>query len=109
MNIWLDDERPMPEGFDTHIKTPWEAIDLLKTGKVESISLDNDLGLFNYAAPNEGRHVAQWIEQAAFEGTLSRFTVMVHTANSVARKEICTAIQNAYRYWAQHESGCQAV
>ena len=39
INVWLDDERPMPAGYDVHVKTAEEAIDLLKTGNVHKISL----------------------------------------------------------------------
>jgi hypothetical protein len=44
MNIWLDDERPMPAGFDVHVKTAKDAIALLAQGNVTLISLDHDLG-----------------------------------------------------------------
>ena len=26
IKIWVDDERPMPEGYDKHIKTVWHAL-----------------------------------------------------------------------------------
>ncbi len=96
--VWLDDERPAPPGY-IHVKTPQEAIELLKTNKVARISLDNDLGLVGVSPPNEGRHVAQWIERAAFEGTLKRLHVAVHTQNSVAAKEMKQALRNAFIYW----------
>lgn len=44
MRVWLDDERPMPLGFDVHVKTADEAIKLLANGQVKVISLDHDLG-----------------------------------------------------------------
>jgi hypothetical protein len=44
MKVYLDDERPVPDGW-IGCKTPSEAIELLKTGQVETISLDHDLGL----------------------------------------------------------------
>lgn len=44
VNMWLDDVRPAPEGW-VHVTTAWEAIALIKAGKVARASLDHDLGL----------------------------------------------------------------
>jgi NAD+-processing family protein with receiver domain len=44
VRVWLDDERAAPEGW-AHVRTPEEAIELLRGGDVEEISLDHDLGL----------------------------------------------------------------
>lgn len=105
MRIWLDDSRPMPEEFDSHVKTPWECIELLKTGKVETISLDNDFGLFNYVDPNEGRHVADFIEESARNGTLPEIPeIYIHTSDSEARRKMKLAVHNAYQHW-QTQSG----
>lgn len=43
MKIYLDDLRPTPNGW-THAYWPDEVIEYLKTGHVEIISLDHDLG-----------------------------------------------------------------
>ena len=43
LKVFLDDERATPEGW-TAVRWPEEAIALLKTGKVDAISLDHDLG-----------------------------------------------------------------
>lgn len=43
MKVYLDDERETPYGW-TRVYWPEEAIDLLRTGMVEVISLDHDLG-----------------------------------------------------------------
>lgn len=42
MKVWLDDERAAPEGC-VHVRSPEEAIELLRGGHV--LSLDHDLGL----------------------------------------------------------------
>ena len=102
MKVWLDDERKAPEGW-VHVKTPLQAIELLKTGNVEEISLDNDLGMFNYQPPNEGYHVANYIEEAAITGTLKPLKIRIHTQNPVARDKMKAAIRNAYRAW--HNGG----
>lgn len=101
MKVWLDDERKMPIDFDIRCRTASEAIELLKTGKVTEISLDNDLGQSNYQPPYEGKHVAKWIEEHAFNGTLSPMKVWIHTANPVAKAEMQCAIRNAYKFWQE--------
>ncbi len=103
MKVWLDDERPAPNGW-VHVKTPWEAIELLKTNTVQVISLDNDLGLFNYEPPNEGRHVADWIEEQAVLGNLSRLVPMVHTHNQVAKVAMKAALRRAMEAWQAQKS-----
>lgn len=49
MNVWHDDVRPAPEGWVRAYDNP-QALELLRTGKVERISLDHDLG----ASPDAG-------------------------------------------------------
>jgi len=44
MKVWLDDLRPTPDDTWTAVTTPAAAIALLKSGKVEVISFDHDLG-----------------------------------------------------------------
>jgi hypothetical protein len=41
--LWLDDLRPVPEGW-TWVKTVGEAISLMESGDVTEASLDHDLG-----------------------------------------------------------------
>jgi hypothetical protein len=43
MRVWLDDRRPTPEGW-VRVRTPEEAIELLRAGGVGELSLDHDLG-----------------------------------------------------------------
>ena len=108
MRIWLDDERPMPQGYDKHVKTAEEAIELLGTGLVTAISLDNDLGTDKLGRPNtEGVAVARYIEKQAYHGGLRDLHVYVHTQNVVARREMCAALCNAknhWRWWNQQDN-----
>jgi len=102
MNVWLDDERPMPPGFDRHVRTAVEAIALLAGGTVARISLDHDLG------PPEagtGYDVAKYVERAAHAGTLPPVEVIIHTANPVGRRNIGMAIASARRAWAHGGNG----
>lgn len=97
MKIWVDDERPMPEGFDTHVKTTAEAIRWLETGSVKFISLDHDLGSED---ENEtGYFIARWIEVAAHNGWIPPLEWAIHSANPVGRKNMEAALFKADRYW----------
>jgi len=60
MKIYLDDLRPTPDGW-IHAYWPNEVIEYLKTGGVEIISLDHDLGDDERGT---GYDVVLWIEEA---------------------------------------------
>ncbi|MFY4731231.1 cyclic-phosphate processing receiver domain-containing protein [Nitrospira sp. BLG_2] len=98
MNVWLDDERPMPPDYHIHVRTAEDAIALLETGKVTKISLDHDLGQVK-----TGYDVAKWIEENAIKGTLTKLCIRVHTQNPVGRQNICAACQNAMKYWGDND------
>lgn len=98
--VWLDDERPLPAAYDTHVKTAAEAIALIDAGQVELISLDNDLGP---PEAGQGRDVAAHIEAMAFLNRIPRIRCRVHTQNPVARQGIVASLQNADRFWMDHE------
>jgi len=98
MKIWLDDERPMPQGFDRQVKTADEAIALLKSGGVTLISLDHDLG---ETENGTGYNVARFIEFRAFHRILAPIEVLIHSANPVGRERMEQAINNAHVFWEQ--------
>lgn len=99
MRLWLDDERPAPEGW-TLVRTAEEAIELLKQGKVKRISLDHDLGI----GFSTGYKVACFIEQAAHDGTLVPLERMfVHSANPVGKARMGAALYNANKIWKKQE------
>lgn len=91
MLVYLDDVREAPQGW-TLVKTPREVIDLLKNEKVEMLSLDHDLG--DDEKIGTGYDVLTWIEESVMLGIDSKTiphgipTILVHTANPVARKRM---------------------
>ena len=93
MKVYLDDERPTPEGW-VGVRWPEEAIELLRTGEVVEISLDHDLGDDDHGT---GYDVLLWIEEAVatqgFEPPLMR----VHSANTSARSKMASAISTIQR------------
>ena len=98
ISVWLDDVRIKPANFDVWVKTPEEAIGLLKQNIVEYISLDHDLGL----QPEErnGYMVASWIEEHAHLGDLIPLSYNCHSANPVGRARMIQALMKADKYWS---------
>lgn len=95
MKVYLDDERTPPEGWIL-VRWPEEAIALLKTGKVEALSLDHDLG--DVGDKRNGYRVLQWLEEAVFtEGFTPPPHIAVHSANSSARQKMLLAIDSIRR------------
>lgn len=80
MKVWLDDWREEPEGWK-RTYTYEETIELLKTGEVEEISLDNDLG-----TEKEGRHVIDWIEGRVITHGFVPPEIHIHTGNPYAER-----------------------
>lgn len=100
VRMWLDDERPMPEGFDLHVRTAREAIEAIRSGRVVEASLDHDLGSEENGT---GYDVAKFVEEAAFQGALAPMRVSVHSANPIGARNIQMCIDNANRYWGRNE------
>ena len=98
INVWLDDVRTKPASFDVWVKTPEEAIDLLKQNIVGHISLDHDLGL--EPDTRNGYMVASWIEEHAYIGDLVPLSWNVHSQNSVGRDKMSQALMNADKFWS---------
>lgn len=113
IRLWLDDIRPMPDGYTVHARTAAEAIELLKGGNVTLISFDHDLGDVPVAqadgyAPSEatGYTVAMWIEAQAFENpdfVVPAYTI--HSANPIGAKNIHICMEMAQRYANFHIIG----
>lgn len=81
MRVYLDDERPTPDGW-VRVYWPDEAIALLRQGAVTRISLDHDLG---DDARGTGYDVIAWIEEAVALHGFRPPAIAVHSANPSAR------------------------
>ena len=109
MNVWLDDERDPNDPIIQYkfgaepsmvwVKTAHTAIQILKSGNVEYMSFDHDLG----PGAGTGYEVAKWVEEQAYYGGIPRFTWTVHSANPEGSKKIVQAMQSAERFWREHE------
>lgn len=94
MKVFLDDERATPEGW-TRVYWPSEAIELLKTGAVQELSLDHDLG---DDARGTGYDVILWIEEEVVLRGFSPPRIVVHSANSAARDRRCDSSKVGKRH-----------
>ena len=99
LKVWLDDERPMREDCNLHVKTARHAIDLLSQGEVEYISFDHDLGM-----GKTGYDVANWIEEAVFRNNFPRIGWDVHSANPVGAQRIKTVMKKLDQEWDKRKN-----
>ena len=93
MRVFLDDERPTPEGW-VRCHWPEEVIALLQAGGVTEISLDHDLGDDERGT---GYDVILWIEEAvALHGFIPP-KLAVHSANASARLKMLAGVDSIAR------------
>ena len=94
MKVFLDDERPVPEGW--HLaRWPEEVILLLETGEVTHLSLDHDLG---DDTRGTGYDVVLWIEEAVATRGFRPPRIYVHSANASARVKMEHGIESIRRF-----------
>ena len=93
MRVYLDDERPAPDGW-VQVRWPDEAIRLLESGKVTHLSLDHDLGDDERGT---GYDVVVWIEEATAVRQFDPPEIQVHSANSSARLKMEAGIRSIQR------------
>ena len=94
MKIFLDDEREEPPGW-IRVRWPDEAIELLKKGGVEIISLDHDLGDDTIGT---GYDVVLWLEEQANHQMVP--PEINPSANSSARIKMLAGIERIKRFAA---------
>ena len=97
--IWLDDVRPPPDNSWTWIKDGATANQIVQRFDVDEISFDHDLGDVFW----NGYLIAKTIEHLAFNGMNKRIKWNVHSANPVGRANITAAMNNAEKFWAEHD------
>lgn len=100
IKVYLDDERPTPDGW-VHARWPEDAIALLQTGNVSHISLDHDLGDDEHGTGND---VVLWIEEAVATSGFMPPVITVHSANSSAREKMLAGIESIKRLAAQSKA-----
>jgi hypothetical protein len=88
-NLYVDDERDCPKGWDI-ARSYDEAIRLLSEEHYEYISLDYDLGEWNYQVPRTGITILDWLEEQKKNGKHIPF-IYIHTGSKHRRNMELTA------------------
>jgi hypothetical protein len=95
-NVYLDDCRNTPNGFDIRTYTYEDTIQVLEKmeGHIGVLSLDNDLG-----TEKEGRHVMLWMEEKFYtdDGYILPDKIIVHSMNPIAKKQMEDIIEILYK------------
>jgi len=92
VKLWLDDERPAPDGWEL-VKTALECITALRCNEYEEISLDHDLG-----DGGTGYDVLLYIEAEVHRNPDYKCPMIwIHSANPVGRKRMQQAIDSIFR------------
>ena len=99
IKLFLDDEREAPEGW-VRVYWPDEAIDVLKKGIVEEISLDHDLGDDRRGT---GYDVLLWIEEQVVINKFQPPNIKIHTANNSAREKMEAGVRSIEKYLSENK------
>jgi hypothetical protein len=101
MKLWVDDERPAPEGWE-QARTLSEALLILYSmgDVIECIALDHDLGHPHY---RDADLIANLIEGLASLGVLKRMEWKILTSNPDGQKKIRAAFESADKAWDMWE------
>lgn len=94
MKIYLDDQRPAPNGW-VRCYWPEEVIALLAKKNVTEVSLDHDLGDWTSTSERTGHDVLVWLECEVHDGGYQNRPfpkVHIHTANPVAKNQMTAAL-----------------
>jgi Cyclic-phosphate processing Receiver domain len=106
VKVFLDDIRPAPAGW-VRVRTPEEVIELLRSGRVEAVSLDFDLGFRGEEERRTGEVVLGWIEERVFRGEadFDLPVITIHSANPVGRQRLQRALDAIERRLQQPPAG----
>ena len=93
MRLWIDDERPAPDGW-VHARNRNEAVGIINTwfDQIKEISFDHDLG-----EGKTGYDVATTLEAMVEQTGKCPMVLHVHSANPVGVKNIQAVFDSIYR------------
>lgn len=102
MRIYLDDERPAPSGWIL-CKWPEEVIDLIRSGDVEAVDLDHDLGEGSeFIKPRTGMDVLKFLEEWVESGRKPP-RIAIHTMNASVRMLMARVAKSIMSRWEAKE------
>ena len=112
IRLWVDDLRDPKEsdakrkgaaGDEVWVKTPEEAIKIISTGNVISISLDGDLGEDENGKDLSGTDISKFIQGLALHNKIPRLKWAIHTDNGGKFKSMTMDLTRADDFWNRHE------
>ena len=109
-NVYLDDCRETPDGFDIRTYTYEDTIQVLEKmeGHIGVLSLDNDLG-----TEKEGRHVMLWMEEKFYTDNLipygytKNFKLAYVTGYLSDKPELYKAIRRYFDTYGRIKNGIE--
>lgn len=104
ISLYVDDVRAPADLMWVLARSPGSAIDVLKTGAVERLSLDYDLG-----AAGTADKILDWMESAARTGWRPPRTMMAHSQNPVGRNLINLRINDVLQYASDFDTRIREV
>ena len=94
MKLFVDDVRDAPDFSWKVVRSYKEAIDVLKSEKVQILSLDHDLG-----EDLTGYDIINWLEKKVYHEEIEPpKKILVHSANPVGVDNIKRAINSIERF-----------
>ncbi len=84
MKLYVDDQRPAPAGWirATNLE---EAVSHLRTGNVEELSVDYDLGDSSFGT---GLDVLDWLAGAVHRGEVKKPKLHAHSGSPLGRRRL---------------------
>jgi hypothetical protein len=101
MKLWIDDYRPMPEGFDCHAHNAAEAILAFASGEVTHASFDYHLGGDDHY--DSGWGIAAFVARQAYANNIPRFTWKIHSDSAEGALAIRQVMEQAEKHWLENE------
>lgn len=92
-NLYLDDLRPTPEGFDRVYNYEEFILYIEKNGLPDIISFDHDLGI-----GNSGYDCAKWLVDYCLDKNLQLPKYLVHSQNPVGKENIEYLLNNFLKF-----------
>lgn len=100
--VWLDDTRPMPDGFDLHFQDGESMIDWLQN--IRNITITKISFNYDLCDVRTGYDVAKRIEGMAYNNQIKRFRWFIHAyTNPIGAANIKESMLKAEKYWTFYE------
>lgn len=104
LSIYLDDVRPVPEGFTFYASTVERCKYLMQKFNIEFISFDHDLGMDQHGRKRTAMEIVDWIDERVYRGVMKPPRFTIHSANPVGRRNIERAMNRITERYYESKS-----